>query len=221
MDTYQRRSPVTFTSPHAETEQRQGWKVVTRYHYEGRGPFLTDLSHRARWDIQDVNLSRIQPLGVAIPDNPGECVFKNGLLISRMNRTQAAAWDIVGEDSPDIPKTFAYTDVTDAFVLLSIVGKETLSIMEKITSLDLASPLNKTPVLLQGPVLHVPCKVVVMGENNNFSGVLIAASRGYAQSIAEAILETGAEWGLRPAGEKVFSNWALGLSKAAKCPDSG
>lgn len=207
METCQRRSPVSFSNPQAETEWRKGWKVVTHYHSEGKGPFLIDLSHRAKWDIQDANLSRIQPLGVTIPETPGDCIFQNGLLLGRMNSTQASAWDIVG-DSPNVPQEFAYTDVTDAYVLLAVVGKEMFSIMEKVTSLDLASPSKKRPFLLQGPVSHVPCKVVVMEEKNGYSGVLIACSRGYAQSMAEVILGSGDEWGLRPAGENIFCSWA-------------
>lgn len=211
MESYQRCSPVSFTSREAESVRRDGWEVVLRYHDEGKGPFLTDLSHRAKWDIQDANLSEIQPMGIPVPEVPGACGFQNGFLLNRMNQTQAAVWHFLGA-SPKMPREPFYTDVTDGYALLSVVGKETFFIMEKISALDLSSPEKQPPFLTQGPVSQVPCQVVVLGENEGYSGVLIACARGYAQSMTAVILDAGAEWGLRPAGENIFCNWIGALS---------
>jgi hypothetical protein len=207
METYQQRSPISFASRKAKTEQRGGWEVVIRYEDEGRGPFLGDLSCQPKWDIQDANLSAIQPLGISIPEIPGKCLLKNGLLLNRMNKTQAGAWRLFG-DQPDMPQEVAYTDVTEAYALLSLIGKEMFFIMERITQLDLSSPKNTPPFLIQGPVLDIPCQIVILGETEGYHGILIAYPRGYGQSVADAILDAGAEWGLRPAGEDVFRNWA-------------
>jgi hypothetical protein len=92
---------------------------------------------------------------------------------------------------------------------LALVGRgaEVFSIIEKITPLDILSPEKKPPFLIQGPVLHVPCQIVVLGKNDNRFAVLVACSRGYGQSMAEELLDAGSQMGLRPAGEIAFCNW--------------
>ena len=172
---------------------------------------MIDLSHRAKWDVQDADLSQVQPWGVTVPETPGGCVLQNGLLINRMNRTQVACWHLAG-DNPDIPEETSYTETTDASVLLALVGKEAFSIMEKLSSLDFSSPEKRPPCLFQGPVIHVPCQVVSLGESGGLSAVLISCSRGYAHSMVEGLLDAGAEWKLCPAGENAFGKWLEGSS---------
>ena len=205
-----RRSPVTFDSTPAQTEVREHWTVALEFEDEGSGPWIIDLSHRPRWDLQDRNIDGIQPWGLNIPDAPGKCALKNGMLINRMNRTQASIWHLAG-DRPDSPQDTAYTDVTDATVFLALVGNNLAPLMEKLTSLDFFSPLNAVPFLLQGPLSHVPCQCVMLDKTPERSGILYTCSRGYARSMVEGLLEAGAEFGLRPAGENTFSRWLTGL----------
>ncbi|MFO7738422.1 MAG: hypothetical protein R6V46_08115, partial [Desulfatiglandaceae bacterium] len=80
-----RRSPVSFTIAPARTELRDGWDVILEYESEGNGPYLIDLSHSAKWDVQDIDLSQFRPRGLSIPETPGQCAFQNGILINRMN----------------------------------------------------------------------------------------------------------------------------------------
>ena len=206
METNQRYSSVTFLSEPDQTEIRDGWKVVLRYNDEGTGPFLIDLSHRKRWYVQDSNLSKFLPGGVTIPETPGQCAFLNGILINRMNRTQAAVWHLL-RNNPDMTQETAYTEVTEGSVFLALVGSESriFSIMEKVTSMDFRQPANKPPFLIQGPIFHVPCQIVVFDEKENGSAILFTCSRGYGTFMAQELLEAGAEYGLRPAGEKAFS----------------
>ena len=208
MNTNQRCSPVSFLSEPDQTEMRDGWKVVLRYKDEGTGPFLIDLSHRKRWDVQDSDLSKIQLGGVTIPENPGQCAFQAGLLINRMNRTQAAVWHLLG-DCPDITQETAYTEITEGSVFFALVGSEPdiFFIMERITSLDLQFPKNDTPFLIQGPIAHVPCQIVVFQKGKKESTVLFTCSRGYGMCMAQALLDAGAKYGLRPAGENTVSDW--------------
>ena len=205
-----RRSPVTFDSTPAQTEVREHWTVALEFEDEGSGPWIIDLSHRPRWDLQDRNIDGIQPWGLNIPDAPGKCALKNGMLINRMNRTQASIWHLAG-DRPDSPQDTAYTDVADATVFLALVGNNLAPLMEKLTSLDFFSPLNAVPFLLQGPLSHVPCQCVMLDKTPERSGILYTCSRGYARSMVEGLLEAGAEFGLRPAGENTFSRWLTGL----------
>ncbi len=201
-----RRSPVAFDSTPAQTEMRDSWNVVFEYENQGDGPWIIDLSHRARWDLQDREIDAIHPWGLNIPAAPGRCSYGHGVLINRMNRTQSSIWRING-DKLNPPEGTAYTDVTDATVLLAIVGKNLAALVEKLTSLDFFSPLNEPPFLLQGPLAHVPCQCVMLEKSPDSSGILFTCSRGYGESMVEGILSAGAEFGLRPAGENALNKW--------------
>jgi len=205
-----RRSPVAFDSTPAQTEARDNWNVVLEFETQGAGPWVIDLSHRARWDLQDRAIDAIQPWGLSIPDTPGRCAFANGVLINRMNRTQSSLWHLSGQ-KPEPPDGIAYTDVTDATVFLALIGRNLAPLMEKLTSLDFFNPLNKTPFLLQGPVSHVPCQGVMLASSQDRSGILLNCSRGYARDMVHAILDAGAEFGIRPAGENTFNRWLMDL----------
>ena len=205
-DTLMRRSPVVFHRKPVQTETRNNWTVVLEYEEEDQGPYLIDLSHRSRWDLQDGNLADHRPWGLRMPSVPGECGFENGVLVNRMNRTQASLWHLAGV-TPEAPHDPALTDMTDATIFLALFGKEIFSWTEKLTPLDLQDPLKKTPFLFQGPFGHVPCQMVILEKTPQRSGILLTCSRGYARDMTHAILDAGAQFGLRPGGEKVFCNW--------------
>ena len=195
-----RVSPVTFPSQPLETEIRQGWEVILKYAGEGEGPFLVDLSHRPKWDFQDGNLDHVELWGRHVPKDPGQSNWVDGLLINRMNWTQAAIWNLGAEDLK-MPEERAYTDITDGFCLLALVGNEALAVMEKVSPLDLAQPGKIAPYLLQGPVMDIPSQIVMLGTRDIMT-VLVAFSRGYGQAMAEALLGAGSEYRLRPGGER-------------------
>ena len=205
-----RRSPVLLNVTASHAEVRNGWEITLEYEREGKGPYLIDLSHCSKWDVQDADLSPFRPWGLDIPETPGQCTFQNGILINRMNRTQAACWHLSGTN-PEVPKESAYTETTDATMLLALVGKEVFSILEKVSALDFLSPEKKAPLLLQGPILHVPCQVVCMAKNNARAAVIFTCSRGYGACMVDGLLSAGAEWHLHPAGERAFANWLKGF----------
>lgn len=207
----QRHSPVQLGSPQT-TEMRNNWTIALSYDDEGQGPFLVDLCHKTRWDLQDPGLDGLNPLGLQIPGAPGSCNLKNGTLINRMNRTQAAIWHLDVE-TPDLPADPGYTEVTESTVFLALFGPSVFSITEKLTSLDFCDPQKNAPFLLQGPFSHVPCQIVTLEKNTDGSaGLLLTCSRGYGHSMVHAIRDAGSQFGLRPAGENRFSVWLKGLA---------
>ena len=203
MTTIQRKSPVSFVAHPAKTETRNHWAVVLEYENEGDGPWLVDISHRSKLDLQDHDISKYKPFDIAVPDTPGACTFQSGFLINRMNRTQASIWHLSG-DTPEPPEDSAYTDTTEATVLLTMTGNNVFAITEKLTNLDLTDPKLKTPFLLQGPFCHVPCQVVVFNRDGLNGTVLLTCARGYAHDMAHAIFGAGEEFGLHAAGEDLF-----------------
>ncbi len=212
----ERHSPVKFGSPRM-TEIRNNWAIALTYDDEGddkgQGPFLVDLCHKTRWDLQDHGLDVLSPLDLKIPGAPGLCHLKNGILINRMNRTQAAIWHL-NTQSPDLPAEQEYTDVTESTVFLALFGLGVFSIAEKLSSLDFLDPLKTAPFLFQGPFSHVPCQIATLEKNMDGSGgLLLTCSRGYGHSMVHAIRDAGAEFGLRPAGENRFSTWLKSLAE--------
>jgi len=206
MENIIRRSPVSFDAQAAKTEMRDNWPVALEYDAEETGPYVIDLSHRPRWDLQDTDIAKALPWGIQIPDAPGQSVFDNGILINRMNRTQASIWHLTGE-KPAAPEDFAFTETTDVTVFLALFGREIFAIAEKLSALDFLDPLKETPFLLQGPFSHVPCQIVTLEKTPERCGILMTCSRGYANAMIAAILEAGEEFGLRPAGENAFTGW--------------
>jgi len=205
-----RHSAVAFDAAPLKTEARDHWSVVLEYEDEGEGPYVVDLSHRPRWDLQDAEIDGVQSLGIRIPDKPGRCVFENGILINRMNRTQASVWHLSGE-MPTLPDDPAFTDVTDSTVFLAVFGPDLFGILEKLSALDFLDPLHQTPFLLQGPFSHLPCQIVTLDKAPGRSGILMTCSRGYARDMVGAILDAGREFKLRPAGEQAFAEWLAAI----------
>ena len=148
----------------------------------------------------------MKPAGVAVPDAPGACRLQGGILINRMNRTQAAVWHLEGEGG-GIPQEPAFTDTTDGTLFLALVGGDISPITEKLTALDLFDPSRTAPFLVQGPMSHVPCQIVVLDNAAGHGGILFTCSRGYGRDMVSAVLHAGETLGLRPAGEKAFLEW--------------
>jgi hypothetical protein len=201
-----RHSPISFGSQPLQTETRDHWEVILEYEDEGQGPHLVDLSHRQRWDMQDGNLSQYQPFDHSIPESPNLCSFRNGVLVNRMNRTQAAIWHLAGQPA-GAPEGEPFSETTDATLMLALFDKNAFAITEKLTSLDFSDSVKQPPFLSQGPFAHVPCQIVTLANQGDQAGIVFTCSRGYGRDMVHAVLTAGQEFGLRPAGEKAFLQW--------------
>ena len=208
-----RQSPVRFKATPLKSEKRDHWDVVLEYNEEGDGPWLVDLSHKIRWDLQNGEIDRLSVGELAVPVTAGQCILAGRRLINRMNATQVSIYHL-GADAPEMPDGSGYTDVTEATLCVALFGPQTFQVAEKLTSLDFMDSAKQPPFLLQGPFCNVPCQIVILEkEDNDYSGFLLTCSRGYGESMVDAILDAGASFGLTPAGEKRFNLWLKGLQK--------
>lgn len=206
-----RYSPVQLKATPLKTEMRANWPVALAYSDEGDGPWLTDLSHKARWDRQDAKIGNLKVCDLGVPEAAGHCTLAGGVLINRMNATQTSIYHL-GSTAPALPEDPGYTDVSEATVFIALFGPGAFLLAEKLTSLDFMDPARETPFLTQGPFCHVPCQIVTLERTTDSSGgFLLTCSRGYGKSMVGAILEAGTEFGLRPAGEDRFSAWIKDL----------
>ncbi len=204
MESFKRYSPVKLPALALRTRSRNGWEVVLEYEGEGRGPFLVDLSHIGKWDVQGEELVSLQPAGLAIPPDSRQCLFKEDFLVNLIKWNWATIWHF-SADMPDFADEYAFTNVTEVYALLAIAGRDVFSIMEKLSPLDFLSTKQSPPFLIMGPVFRIRSQVIVLSREKNDSAVLVACPRGYGQSMAEAVLDAGKEYRLRPGGEDLFS----------------
>jgi len=206
MEALIRYSPVTLPNASARTELRNGWEVVLEYEDEGTGPFLIDLSHIGKWDVQGEDLPSLRPAGLAIPADSEQCLLTGDFLLNLIKWNWATIWHF-SVDMPEFANQYAFTNVTEAYALLALMGREAFSIMEKLTSLDLLSPERKPPFFIIGPVVHIRSQVVVLSREEHKSSVLVACPRGYGQSMADIMLNAGKEYGLKSGGEDLFNRF--------------
>ncbi|WP_320040028.1 sarcosine oxidase subunit gamma SoxG [uncultured Desulfobacter sp.] len=210
MKTIKRYSPVQFKATPAKTETRDNWDVVMEYDSEGDGPWIVDLSHRLRLDLQCADPESKQPFGMDIPKIPCQSILSDGVLINRMNATQASIYHLAGGTAA-MPKENEYTDVTENTVFVAIFGNHVFQICEKLSNLDLSDPARQAPFLSQGPFSHVPCQIVTVSKEGT-PGVVLTCSRGYGRDMIDAVLHAGKEFGLKPAGEARLTDWLAGLN---------
>jgi hypothetical protein len=205
-----RESPVRFNTSPKKSETRDNWAVALEYDDEGQGPWLVDLAHKTRWDLQDGNVGELTVNDTPVPAEPGACTLADGVLLNRMNRTQVSIYHL-GASAPEMPQDSGYTDVSESTVFVALFGPQAFLVAEKLSNLDFLEPAKPAPFLLQGPFCHVPCQIVTLEKGADGSGgFVLTCSRGYGDSMIHAILEAGAEFGLRPAGENRFNDWIQG-----------
>jgi len=206
MTTAARQSPVIFEEAPESTEARGGWRVVVRYREEGDGPWVADLSHLPRWDLQDGDISRFRTAGIDIPESIGKSAVNGRVVVNRMNRSQAGIWHLAPE-GPEIPQDAAFTDLRENTLCLAVFGKGALGVSEKISRLDLAGPDHDPPCLLQGPFGGVPCQLVLLGAQAGVEGFVFTCARGYGRDMARVVMDAGRSFGLHPAGERRLLEW--------------
>lgn len=205
----ERISPVVFESEPVKTENRDNWGVVREYSGEGEGPYLVDLSHKSRFDLQDKNLAARKPFAISLPETPGSSVFASGILANRLNPTQVSLYNLDDVDNSTMAAEPGVTDVTESTLFVAMIGKNIFSICEKLTALDFRDPLRTAPFLFQGPFSHVPCQIVTLKRDGDRAGLVLTCSRGYGQDMIHSILDAGEEFGLKPAGEDMFTAWMM------------
>jgi len=205
-----RVSPVSFGKSPKRTEVRDNWTIAMEYDGEEKGLSIVDLSHVTRLDVQTSDVSTITPFGLAIPEVPGQSVLKDGILINRMNGIQASVFQLPGNDAA-LPTEACVTETTENTLCVAIMGKDLFSFMEKVTNLDFMDPKMTAPFLFQGPCCHVPCQIITLSKDGDKAGLILTCSRGYGKDMIHALLDSGKEFNLQPAGEEKFSAWVASL----------
>jgi len=195
----ERRSPILLPGKPEKTKMRSHWPVVLEYADEGPGPWIVDLSHCPRWDIQGRDPGAAVPSGASVPDAPGSVILHAKGLTGRSGQRQAFRW--LFDHKAGAPTGTGCTEVTEGTLCFALLGRDVFQITEKLTGLDLGDPKRNAPFLLLGPFSHITCQIVVLKNDPAAAAVLVACSRGFAHDMVHAVLAAGEEFRLRPAGE--------------------
>lgn len=206
MENYKKISPVLFPDPVVKKESQNGWDIALTYGYENTSLSIIDLSHVNKWEIYDQNLAGKSFDKFDIPIRPGDVILSKRAIVGLYRPSAALIWQLDG--SLDGYHSQAnMTKVTDGYTLIALIGNDGPRIMEKLTDLDLESPSRQQIRLVQGPLLGVPSKFVLLPSDDAVSGMLISFDRGSGQSVVDAISDAGKEFNLKPAGQTAFDGW--------------
>ena len=207
MQGYRKQSPIHFPVRAVKTELRRGWEVARAYPDDDSPLVIVDLSHIAKWELYGRGLEGQEVGPATIPRIPGQATLAAGLVVNLCRPAVALIWQLSDDVSWDLPAGAALTEVTDSFALVALIGDDVPRVFEKVSDLDLKLPAKQNACFLQGPVLDAPAQVLVVSETDSSVGLLLAVSRGSGQSVVDVLLDAGAEFGLRPAGEERFKKW--------------
>jgi sarcosine oxidase gamma subunit len=210
MFTLKRVSPVSLPDKVAKSEERNGYTVVLKYQHENeKDPWIIDLCHRPKYDFQCNGEDSGTPMGLALPAEPGNAVIEKGWLISAVGTSQFSLIHI-GQEEYMLPVESGFSDLTDGRCLLAIGGKGASELMEKFTRMDFNDKKLSSPCMLQGPMIHTYGQLHILGKKDD-KVFMVNLGRGYAGSVAHAILDVGEPYNLKPAGEDVFTRWLTKL----------
>lgn len=204
-----RRSPIRMGMDPQEVVRRDGWEVALTYLGEKiyGEPFVADLSHVPKWAFRGRDPEGMKPVGLSVPDKPGEVAVGAGMVVARLSAGECRLL-VVGDETPSFEDP-PFTDLTDAYAVLALVGLQCLDILSRLSAVDLNAPRQRVPCAAQAPLEDVPCLIVRLVGQGGTPGLIISVDRGYGQFILEAVLDAGSQYGLGAAGWKRFSAWFL------------
>ncbi len=176
-----------------------GWPVILGFEPEAEEAeaVLIDVSHLNKGLLQGPGLEPFSGL------KPAEVTAAGPGLICALNPAEAVVFGLA-RGGLDFSGS-GFTDLSEAWVLLALLGPEAVEVLRRLSPVDLERPYQKEPFLAACPLAQVPVQVVALKTPE--PAWLVAGERSFGQALYDAILETGRHVGLRPAGVKRFEAW--------------
>jgi hypothetical protein len=182
-----------------ETVEREGWTLAQTYPDEDPvGTFLVDLSHLPKALVVGAAADKLTHL------EPGRAGWEGRRLICCRKPGERIVLDLAGSSVPAWPDP-GYTDLTDAWVLLAVIGPETGAIMQRLIAIDFDRPDLNGPVYLITRAHGLWVQVVNLKTAP--PACLIACDRSLGQHLAGAVIHAGHHLDLRPSGLEAFDRW--------------
>jgi len=204
-----RTSPFDLGLTPEEVGRLNGWDVALTYRGEPRQSrlFVADLSHLPKWAFHGKETAHRDLPGPPMPQKPGEVTVEEERLVIRLTPTESLFLLLQGE--APAPEDAAFTDMTDGYGALAVVGRRCFDVLRKLSPLDLEAPGRRVPFAVQGPVHDLRCVIVRLDGKVATPGVIILAERGYGPFLLDILLDGGGEYGIAPAGWRRFESWLM------------
>jgi hypothetical protein len=183
-----------------ETIEEAGWTLVMRYEDEGDdlATSLIDLSHRPKALVVGPAAEALGPL------DPGRAAWGGQVYVCCRKPGERILFDLTGPLEPIWPNDL-YTDMTDAWALLAVLGQKANEVMHRMMPIDFERPDLRGPfyaisrsrgiwVQLINPKIEQPC-------------FLLACDRSHGQNLVEALFLAGRPLDLKPAGLGRVAGW--------------
>lgn len=202
-----RLSPIPMELPPHEVMEWKGWQVVSSY--MGENPhsplFVSDLSHIPQYAIQSHHLDSIRPFDSVIPNSPGGVAFRKGIMTARLTPLECRLMAL--ENAGEVQHGPEFTDMTDAFATLALVGPQCLEVLSKLSPVDLEGSGKSSPRAALAPFEEIPCLFIYLEGRRGIPGLIVSVARGYGRFLLTALRDAGKEWGTTPAGWQRFRAW--------------
>lgn len=184
-------------------ENVDGWPVILRFEPAEADPVvgLTDLSHRPKAVVQGETVKELDP------PKPGLAKWTGQRYIGSLTQDEAVIFDLTGPMKVDW-RNPAYTDMTEAWVLLAMWGPQALPVMQRLVEIDIERPELDKPFYLITKNHAINVQIVNLKRTE--PGFLIACNRSHGQNLFDTLLHAGAHLGLKLVGMEGFEKWLIG-----------
>ena len=187
-----------------ETFEDTGWTLVMRYENEGgdSNALLIDLSHRPK-------ALAVGPAAEALgPIEPGRGVWDGQKFICCRKPGEKTLFDLNGSLESNWPDVH-YTDMTDAWSLLAVIGVKAQDVMRRLIPIDFERPDLKGPFYASTRSHGI--WVQLINPKTDPPGFLLSCDRSHGQNLVEALIHLGHHLGLKPGGLRRFTVWLKAL----------
>jgi len=180
-----------------------GWPVIERFGpvEEKTETCVADLTHRPKAVLYGPALGEYGKLV------PGSALWTGRGFLSLVKPGEAVLFDLAGPMESSLPPEA--TDVTDAWVLLSVWGARADEVLQRLFSVDLIRPGGGEPFHL---VTRWHALVVqILNMRAREPGYLLATDRSHGQNLFDGLIHAGRHLGLGPVGMERWLKWFEGL----------
>jgi len=200
-----RISPLHIGLEPERTISRRGWEIPLSYLGERTRAdlFISDLSHVPKWCLRGPDLDNQEPAGLKMPTKPGAVTEGEGILLVRLISSEARIM-VIRDSIPSFNEPI-YTDITDGYATLAVVGHKCFDVLSKLSSVDMEGPAALPAAL--APVEELTCLIIRIEGKDEVPGIIVSGARGYGHFLIEAFMDAGKEYGIQPAGWQRFSAW--------------
>jgi sarcosine oxidase gamma subunit len=204
-----RTSPFDLGLTPEEVGRLNGWDVALTYRGEPRQSrlFVADLSHLPKWAFHGKETGRHDLSGPPVPENPGEMTIDGERIVIRLTPAENLIVLLHGE--APAPEGAAFTDMTDGYGALAVVGRRCFDVLGKLSPVDMEVPGRQAPFAVQAPVHDLRCVIVRLEGKEGIPGFIILVERGYGPFLLDILLDGGGEYGISPAGWRRFESWLM------------